>query len=296
MNEIPTPQAIPAPLRQPLVNLLLSLADDELILGYRDSEWTGIAPLLEEDVACSSIAQDEIGHARLFYEEVAAITHTNIDQLAYGRIPEEYRHAQLVERPRGDWAFTIARQYLYDTADHIRLTALSNSTYVPLAQAISKIQREEVYHLLHVATWLDRLANSEESVRGEGGTYHTEHPDKAYARLTAALDTLWPDALGLFEPWPDEEQLLAAGILSHASAQLEQEWLASIEPVIGRAHLPFPFTWTTPSDTTESQAISMYQPTIHPRYGGRYGYHSQDFVDLWEEMTMVYRLEPQASW
>src|SRR5689334_18170403 len=110
--------------RAALKELLLSLADDEFVIGYANSEWTGIAPVLEEDIAFSSLAQDELGHARLFYQLLAELqiidcrlqidadadprsTIYNLrssDVVAYGRAPSEFRHAQLVERPRGDWA------------------------------------------------------------------------------------------------------------------------------------------------------------------------------------------------
>src|SRR5207247_1910088 len=98
-------------------DLLLSLADDELILGWRDSEWTGIAPSLEEDVAFSSIAQNEIGHARALYELAARELGTDADSLAFDRDPGEYRSAPLVEQRRMDWAHTIARHFLYESAD-----------------------------------------------------------------------------------------------------------------------------------------------------------------------------------
>src|SRR6059036_1678845 len=105
--------------------LLLAIADDELILGWRDSEWTGIAPFLEEDVAFSSIAQNEIGHARALYELAARELGTTADELAFDRKPEEYRCAQLVElRLVPDWAATIARHHLYERADELRLEAL----------------------------------------------------------------------------------------------------------------------------------------------------------------------------
>ncbi len=313
MNEIVGPQAVPAELKQPLTELLLSLADDEFILGYWDSEWTGVAPMLEEDVAMSSIAQDEIGHARLFYQQVVALTGTPVDQLAYGRQPEQYRQVQLVERHRGDWAFTIVRQFLYDTADQLRIEALKNSTYVPLAQDVAKIEREEVYHQMHVNVWLERLAN---------------RTPEARQRLEQALEQLWPDALGMFEPFPNEEALLSAGILTTPSASLRQEWLATIAPIFERLHLvlppenkganslraapiyggaatkvPSPHSSSPvesnflPNQTIASQSAEdkTFQP-IDARIGGRRGQHTQDFRDLWEQMTMVYRMEPQAQW
>src|SRR5204863_493549 len=97
--------------------LLLALADDELVLGHRHAEWTGWAPHIEEDLAFSSIAQDEMAHARLLYELAGGLTGRDVDALALGRSANEYRNAVLCERPNGDWGFTIARQYLYDTAD-----------------------------------------------------------------------------------------------------------------------------------------------------------------------------------
>src|SRR5690349_2763381 len=141
-----------------LSTLLMALADDEFILGYRNSEWTGIAPMLEEDVAFSSMAQDEIGHARLFYEMLASLTAGSADRIAYSRTPEQFLSCQLMERPKGDWAYSVIRQFMYDTADHVRLEALSRCSYEPLANATQKILREEKYHLMHGDMWMSRLA------------------------------------------------------------------------------------------------------------------------------------------
>jgi ring-1,2-phenylacetyl-CoA epoxidase subunit PaaC len=159
--------------------LLLQIADDELILGWRDSEWTGIAPSLEEDVAFSSIAQNEIGHARALYELAARDLGTTADELAFDRSPEEYRSAPLVELRRLDWARTIARHWLYETADEIRLGALKSSDDAEVAGLAAKMDREEVYHRMHAEMWAERL-------RGE-------------PRFEAAADELWPYALGVLE-------------------------------------------------------------------------------------------------
>ena len=137
--------------------LLLAIADDELILGWRDSEWTGIAPFLEEDVAFSSIAQNEIGHARALYELAAAELGTTADELAFDRAPGEYRSAPLVELRRLEWARTIARHWLYETADEIRLAALKASDDPEVAGLAAKIDREEVYHRMHAQMWAERL-------------------------------------------------------------------------------------------------------------------------------------------
>jgi ring-1,2-phenylacetyl-CoA epoxidase subunit PaaC len=161
--------------------LLLTLADDELILGWRDSEWTGIAPTLEEDVAFSSIAQNEIGHARALYELAAEDLETDADSLAFDRPPGEYRCAPLVElRLVDDWAHTIARRYLYEEADRVRIEALKQSDDPQLAGLAAKIDREEVYHRMHAELWASRLGDE--------------------PRFAAAVEELWPYALGILEP------------------------------------------------------------------------------------------------
>ncbi len=151
---------------------LLEIADDELILGWRDSEWTGIAPLLEEDVAFSSIAQNEIGHARALYELVARDRGTTADELAFDRAPDEYRNSRLVELRLLDWEKTIARHWLYEQADEERLGRLKQSDDAEIAGLAWKIDREEAYHRMHAKMWFDRLQDE--------------------PRFTAALDELRP--------------------------------------------------------------------------------------------------------
>jgi ring-1,2-phenylacetyl-CoA epoxidase subunit PaaC len=160
--------------------LLLSLADDELILGWRDSEWTGIAPTLEEDVAFSSIAQNEIGHARALYELAAQELGSDADALAFDRQPEEYRCAPLVELRLMDWAHTIARRYLYEEADRVRIDALKAGDDAELAGLAGKIDREETYHRMHAEMWAARLRDE--------------------PRFRDAVTELWPYALGVLEP------------------------------------------------------------------------------------------------
>jgi ring-1,2-phenylacetyl-CoA epoxidase subunit PaaC len=138
--------------------LLLPIADDELVLGWRNSEWTGIAPFLEEDVAFSSIAQNEIGHARALYELVARDLGTTADELAFDRRPDEYQCSELVElRLVPDWARTIARHHLYETADEQRIKALMESDDPEVAGLAAKIDREEAYHRMHAQMWFERL-------------------------------------------------------------------------------------------------------------------------------------------
>jgi ring-1,2-phenylacetyl-CoA epoxidase subunit PaaC len=155
---------------------LLGIADDELIVGWRDSEWTGIAPMLEEDVAFSSIAQNEIGHARAVYQLLSE----DADALAFDRKPEEYRCAPLVELHLLEWAHTIARRWLYEVADEIRITALKDDPDPAVAGVAAKIDREEAYHRMHAEMWHDRLRDE--------------------PRFQAAVEELWPYTLGVLPP------------------------------------------------------------------------------------------------
>jgi ring-1,2-phenylacetyl-CoA epoxidase subunit PaaC len=248
--------------RNALSLLLMSMADDEFVIGFSDSEWTGIAPLLEEDVAMSSIAQDELGHARALYELLAQVVDDgrDADEIAFDRPVEGYYHAPLLDHPRGDWAHTIARRYLYDTADAVRLEALADSSFRPLAELVAKIRREERYHLLHVGAWMQRLATRAGEPR---------------RRLLEALDRLSPDAATVLGPLPDETSLRMAGIIDAEFHDLQGRWRAAIGPTFERLDLPMP---------PESPV---------PERGGA---HSDGFRWLWGEFTSVRRLEPGATW
>jgi ring-1,2-phenylacetyl-CoA epoxidase subunit PaaC len=194
--------------------LLLELADDELLLGWRDSEWTGIAPALEEDVAFSSIAQNEIGHARALYELAARDLDTTADELAFDRNPGEYRSATFVElRLVPDWGRTIARHYLYETADQVRIEALKAADDEEVAGLAAKIDREEVYHRIHAEMWAERLLASREG----------------RSRLEEAVVELWPYALGVLEGDAREE------FARRVRERLPFE-LGDVEPVERGAH------------------------------------------------------------
>jgi ring-1,2-phenylacetyl-CoA epoxidase subunit PaaC len=245
----------------PAADLLLTMADDEFVIGFADSEWTGIAPLLEEDVAMSSLAQDELGHAAALYDLLAAATGTDRDALAYDREPAAYRHARLLDHARGDWAMTIARRFLYETADAVRLDALVEGPWPPLADLVAKIRREERYHRMHIGAWLDRLAHA-------GG--------EARERLDAAWMTLGPDAGTVFAPLPGEPALVAAGILAAPMTELEVRWRSGIAPTLAGLGLPAP------------------PPTRDPARGRLD--HGDAFRRLHAEITAVRRSDPGAVW
>src|SRR4029077_16251136 len=207
---------IAAPAGLGIESLLRSMADDEFVIGFSDSEWTGIAPILEEDIAMSSLAQDELGHAAALYGLLADLTGTDVDAMAYDREPADYRHCRLLDHGRGDWAMTIARRFLYDSADVVRLQAVADGSWAPLAGLVGKLLREERYHRMHAGAWLDRLARNDGEARD---------------RLLAALRELGPDAATVFAPLPDERALMEAGILAVSMPELDARWRAAIGPV-----------------------------------------------------------------
>ena len=177
--------------------LLLALADDELVVGWRDSEWTGIAPVLEEDVAFSSIAQNEIGHARAVYELLT----DDADALAFDRTLDEYRCAPFVELRLLDWAHAIARRWLYEVADEIRIAGLMQDGDPKVAGLAAKINREEAYHRMHAEMWRDLLGET--------------------PQFRAAVEELWPYALGML-PVEQREALAARTSLELPSNSLLQ--------------------------------------------------------------------------
>jgi len=246
--------------RGALAELLLSVADDEFVIGFWDSEWTGIAPMLEEDVATSSIAQDEIGHAKALYELLATLTDDDADRIAYGRDADAFRHAALLNHARGDWAFSVARRYLYETADAVRLVALERSADASLAALAGKMRREETYHLLHADAWLRRLS--------EGA------PD-GRERLAAAVTTLWPDAQEVFAPLAAEEELVRSGLLATPMRALHAEWQGRVTPIL--------------------EPLAPDLPPLAPSIDGRTR-RTDDFRWLQSEITTVYRSEEGALW
>ncbi len=250
-------------LREALAELLLTMADDEFVVGFRDSEWTGIAPMLEEDVAFSSLAQDEIGHARIWYEMRGVMTGEDPDAIAFGRTPEQYRHARLLDHPRHGWGFTTVRRWLYDTADAVRLAALAEASFAPLAEVVHKVRREERYHLMHLDGWLARLAT---------------HHGKPRGKVLSALKQLIPDAHSVFAPLKGEAILLREGILSAPMSELAARWRSEANARLCELELR-PIPDMPPAADGRDRA----QP-------------HESFVWLWNEFTSVSRLEAGAEW
>ena len=161
-------------LKGPLVELLLSVADDKLMIGHRNSDWTGLGPILEEDIAFSSLAQDEIAHAQVLYQLASETDGRSADALAFGRGPDEYRCAQIVELPDDfDWAFALGRQFFCAHFDALRLRRMAGSSYKRLADIAARLAAEEQVHVDHADSGMKRL--------GTGG-------DEANTRMQAAMD------------------------------------------------------------------------------------------------------------
>lgn len=248
-----------------IIDLLYRLADDELMIGHRNSEWTGVAPILEEDIAFSSMAQDEMGHAQAYYAMLHELGESNPDTLAFRRDPEAFRNASFTALPRKDWARSIVRQLLYDAAEHVRLEAYSNHPFELLAQFARKIHGEEKYHLLHGRTWLIKLGHGTEESR---------------QRLQESLDELWPYALGLFEPSPVEPPK------PYDEAILCSEWLQLVCPILSEAMLTI---------DAAANTDGVWMTNAKPVYG-RYAEPDEHRIDLLDAMQKVYRLDPDAQW
>lgn len=248
---------------------LLAIADDELVTGHRNAHWTGFAPSIEEDLAFSTLAQDEINHADVWYSVLVGSDRAATDALALGREADEYRHAVLCERPPGGFAYTLARQLLYDAYDAVRLDALTGSSESDVAAVARRLRHEERYHLEHAHTWLVRLARA---------------GDEPLARLRAGIAAAWPDALWLFEPTPLEDVLVDAGVVPAASRHLAERWLDDMSALLDEHGLADAVDAKLPDFAADGP-------------GGRRGVHTSDWhEDAWPEMTALYRAHPQAVW
>lgn len=268
---------IPANLKQPLTELLLAVADDKLVLGHRNSDWTGLAPILEEDIAFSALAQDDIAHAKALYELVAELRGGDADQIAFGRQPEAYRCAEIVAVSDDfDWATALARQFFCDHFERLRLARLARSAYVPLAELANKMQREEALAVGHADQWIVRLCNA-------GG--------EARERILAGLERMAPLTPTLFEPTEGQDLLEQHGLYPPTVASGEQSAGAGISGSMFDA-------WEQMvANVLEDAGVDMTMPRSKPNaIGGRHGRHGPAFGEMLDEMTEVFRVEPTATW
>ena len=263
-----TPSVVPAPAPAPnaLFEYLLRLGDDRLVLGHRLSEWCGHGPILEEDIALSNVALDLLGQATMLLRlagEVEGQGRTE-DALAYFRDVVEFRNCQLVELPKGDFAFTIVRQFLFDVHAVVLLDALSTSGHAELAAIAAKALKEAKYHVRHSGEWVLKL--------GDG-------TPESHRRAQRAVDELWRFTGELFASDEIDRAMQDAGVGPDLSA-LKERWEGLVRDVMTRA------TLSVPNDAPRYAAMR----------GGRSGAHTEFLGHLLAEMQIVARSHPGATW
>jgi ring-1,2-phenylacetyl-CoA epoxidase subunit PaaC len=246
-----------------LFQYLLRLGDDRLVLGHRLSEWCGHGPILEEDIATANIALDLIGQATFFLRLAGQVEGQGRDEdaLAYWRDENQFTNLQMVELPRGDFGFTILRQFLFDAWGFYHLEALGRSTHPELAALAAKAHKEVRYHLRHSSEWVLRL--------GDG-------TEESHRRMQSALDELWPWTGELVYQDDVDAALRADGIAPDLES-LRAPWEAMTKDVLGRATLSIP-------------------PGPMRMTGGRTGRHTEHLGHMLAEMQIVARSHPGASW
>jgi ring-1,2-phenylacetyl-CoA epoxidase subunit PaaC len=247
----------------PAVQYLLRLGDTCLILGQRIAEWSGHAPILEEDIALSNMALDLIGQAR------AVLTHAgrieglghDEDQLAFLRDEKDYRNLTLVELPRGDFAFTVLRNAMVATLMKLLWERLRDSSDAELAGIAGKAVKEARYHQQHAADWVVRLGDGTEESR---------------RRIEAALAELWRYTPEMFESDAVDEAAAAAG-LGPRWSELQAGWLAEMDTILGEAALVRP-------------ADSAFRST------SKRGVHTEHMGYILAEMQHLQRAFPGGVW
>jgi ring-1,2-phenylacetyl-CoA epoxidase subunit PaaC len=243
--------------------LLYKIADDQLIIGHRNSEWTGFGPLLEEDIAFSSMAQDKVGQSQALYTILHQMGEQHPDTVAFTRHAAQFHNCIFVELPNGEYDFSLVRHFLYDTGLAIRFDMLTGSSFQPLAELAAKIRGELKYHTLHANTWIKQLGSATE---------------ESIARLQQSLVYAMPYALGMFEPSPYEQELIADGVFE-GEVILKERWIKKIETIIDHTSLKLP----------DMEMVATIQ-------GGRKGKHSEHLQPLLEEMGEVFKIDPTAEW
>lgn len=252
-----------SPVTSPLFEYLLRLGDDRLVLGHRLSEWCGHGPILEEDIAMANIALDLVGQGSALLKLAGETEGAGRDEdaLAYFRGEPEFRNVQMVELPKGDFAFTIVRQFLFDAFSVLQWDALQHCSSAPLAGIAAKALKEDSYHLRHTSDWMLRL--------GDG-------TEESHARAQGALNELWRFTAELFETDAVDEAVRAKGVVADLAA-IRSRWDQTVGDVVRRATLNLP-----PAGASAS--------------GGRRGRHTESLGHMLAEMQIVARSHPGAKW
>jgi phenylacetate-CoA oxygenase PaaI subunit len=222
-----TPKELPANTQKPVFDLLYVLADTKHILGLRYGEWLS-APVLEASIAAISMAQDELGHARIFYSLIDDFTNAGLFQKR-SEEPAQFRNLELINTMFADWPDFVVANTLYDSALSVFFEALRQSSYEPLKQRVAKILDEEKFHFQHGKGWIARLAASS---------------PKAKAELERKIRAILPILVGWFgRPGSESEQaLFKSGILEADSDGLRDSFLNMVAPVLQSAGLDLPIS------------------------------------------------------
>lgn len=255
-----------------VIELLYQLADDDFILSYRGSEWLGLAPHIEEDVAFSSISQDMMGHAAMFYQLLEELGEGDVDKLAHARPIKERKNAILLEfvngsghylqKPKYDWAFAVVRNYFYTLAKKLRMDSLKNSSYKPLANLAVNINMELYYHLLHWKTWFVQLMKANAEAR---------------TRMEAAVSRVLDDFEGVLTLGPLGNEMMQIGLIENEEV-LKKRWRQIMKPVF------------------ESVYLSMPEKFYMKHGNGRIGEHTEDLQSALAVLAEVYNVDLAASW
>ena len=239
------------------------LGDDALILGHRLSEWCRNAPFLEEDLALSNVALDFIGRARMFYAYAAELSDQDVteDTFAYQRDCRDFKNHLIHELPRGDFAFTMVRQYFVDVYSLAFMTSLLESNDSRLAAIAGKAIKESEYHLRRSEEWMMRLGDSTQ---------------ESHRRLQSAVDELWRFTGELFDQDSPERKLVADGVAVDTRA-LEADWNQTITATMSKISIEIP--------KDELQVT-----------GGREGKHTEFLGFLLSELQFLQRAYPGLDW
>ncbi len=250
-------------LKEATFEYLLRLGDSSLIIGHRLSEWCGHGPILEEDIALTNIALDFVGNAMALLTYAAQIEDKGRteDDLAFLRHEREFRNMLLTEQPNGDFANTIARQFLFDTYMYFLYEELKNSKDEKLAALAAKAHKEITYHLRHTTEWMYRL--------GDG-------TPESHERVQQGLNNLWMFTSDLFDMDEVDQLLIQEGIAPDLSS-IKQKWEERVKEVVAEATLQLP-------------------ATPFKQKGSREGKHSEHLGFLLAEMQYVYRAYPGVKW
>jgi ring-1,2-phenylacetyl-CoA epoxidase subunit PaaC len=250
-------------MNESLINYTLHLADNALILGHRNSEWTGHGPALEQDIAITNIALDLIGQARNFYQYAAELIGNNAteDSLAYLRDAQNFKNILLVEQPNGDWAKTILRQFFISTYQYFFYQKLQKSKDAHLAAIAEKSLKEVAYHLRWSSEWVIRL--------GDG-------TEESYARMNNAMDDLYAFTGEMFEAADYEIETASADIGVDISS-IKNDFLQKVKQVFEEATLIIP-------------------ENVWMQSGGKKGVHSEHLGYILAEMQFLQRAYPDSVW